>query len=341
MNMSNQGTMPEVADKNRGSQFTNTSGSRILGFVAKYGTLIGMLLMLLSFSLAAPKSFPSFTNLINIVNQASLTAIIAGGLTVALVVGEMDLSIGFNASLAGVLVTGLIVDQGLTVGMAIVIVILVGGLIGYINSLLVTKLKVNSVIATLGTGSIVVGLNFAYSQGVPIASGVPEAFKNIALGRFLGIPHNILIMLGVLLILWLLLNHTEWGQQIQATGGNIEAARLSGIQVDSIKSLAFIIAGSSAALTGILLASLIGSGTTSAADGYLMASFAAVFLGSATLKDGEFHILGTLIGVLIIQIGFNGMALFGVPTFYQNVFRGAILIFAVGLSTVARQLSRK
>jgi ribose transport system permease protein len=197
------------------------------------------------------------------------------------------------------------------------------------------------VIATLGTGSIVVGLNFAYSQGVPIASGVPDAFKNISLGRFMGLPNNILIMAFVLVILWVLLNHMEWGQQIQATGGNIEAARLSGIRVDNIKSLAFVIAGACAALTGILLASLIGSGTTSAADGYLMASFAAVFLGSATLKDGEFHVLGTFIGVLIIQIGFNGMALFGVPTFYQYVFRGAILVFAVGLSTVARRLSKR
>jgi ribose transport system permease protein len=229
----------------------------------------------------------------------------------------------------------------LPIAVAILVVITVGGLIGYINSLLVTKLRVNSVIATLGTGSIVVGLNFAYSQGVPIASGVPDIFKNISLGRFMGIPNNIIIMASVLVILWVLLNHMEWGQQIQATGGNIEAARLSGIRVDSIKSLAFIIAGSCAALTGILLASLIGSGTTSAADGYLMASFAAVFLGSATLKDGEFHVLGTFIGVLIIQIGFNGMALFGVPTFYQYVFRGAILIFAVGLSTVARRLSKR
>jgi len=315
--------------------------NQALIFVAKYGTIIGMLLMIASFSLAAPRSFPSVSNMLNIVNQASLTAIIAGGLTVALIVGEMDLSIGFTASLAGVLVTGLIVDQKLPVVLAIAVVILVGAVIGYLNSLIVTKLRVNSVIATLGTGSIIVGLNFAYSQGVPIASGVPAAFKNIALGRFMGIPHNIIIMLIVLFLVWLLVNRTEWGQQIQATGGNIEAARLSGIKVDAIKSLAFIIAGASAAITGILLASLIGSGTTSAADGYLMASFAAVFLGSATLKDGEFHILGTFIGVLIIQIGFNGMALFGVPTFYQYVFRGSILILAVGLSTVARRLSKR
>ena len=179
-------------------------------FVAKYGTLIGMLLMLVSFSLAKPNSFPSATNLVNILNQSSLTAIIAGGLTLALIIGEMDLSVGFNASLAGVLVTGLIVGQKFPVWLAIPVVILIGALVGYVNALIVTKLKVNSVIATLGTGSIVQGITFAYSQGVPIASGVPAAFKNISLGRTLSIPNNILIMIGVLFILWLLVNRTEW-----------------------------------------------------------------------------------------------------------------------------------
>ena len=310
-------------------------------FVAKYGTLIGMIIMLAAFSMLKPRAFPTPTNLINILNQASLTAIIAGGITLALIVGEMDLSIGYTASLAGVLVTGLIVGQKFPIWLAIITVILIGAFVGYINSVIVTKLKVNSVIATLGTGSIVQGITFAYSQGVPIASGVPAAFKNISLGRTLTVPNNILIMVGVLVILWLLVNRTEWGQQLQATGGNIEAARLSGIRVDGIKSMAFMITGATAALTGILLASLIGSGTAHAADGYLMASFAAVFLGSATLKDGEFHILGTVIGVLIIQIGYNGMPIFGVPIFFQDVFRGTILIVAVGLSTVARRLSKK
>ncbi|NMC35129.1 MAG: ABC transporter permease [Veillonellaceae bacterium] len=322
------------------SKAIKIDGRKSMSFVAKYGTLIGMGIMLVAFSLSKPQAFPSPSNLINILNQSSLTAIIAGGLTLALIVGEMDLSVGYNASLAGVLVTGLIVGQHFPVWLAILATILIGALVGFVNALIVTKLKVNSVIATLGTGSIVQGITFAYSQGVPIASGVPAAFKNISLGRTLSIPNNILIMLGVLIILWILVNRTEWGQQLQATGGNIEASRLSGIRVDNIKTMAFMITGAAAALTGILLASLIGSGTAHAADGYLMASFAAVFLGSATLKDGEFHIIGTLIGVLIIQIGFNGMAIFGVPIFFQDVFRGTILILAVGLSTVARRLSR-
>lgn len=159
-------------------------------------------------------------------------------------------------------------------------------------------------------------------------------------GVFLGLPNPIWIMAAVLALLWVVLNRTDLGQRIQAVGGNIEAARLAGIPVDRIKITAFVITGVCAALTGVLLASLLGSGTASAADSYLLDAFAAVFLGSATLRDGEFHILGTLIGVIIINTGFNGLSIFGAETFYQFLFKGGILVLAVALSTVARRYSR-
>ena len=314
---------------------------RVFAWLAKYGTLVGMALMILAFTIAAPGYFFTVSNFVNILNQASLTAIIAGGLTVAVIVGELDLSIAYAASFAGVLVTGLMVHNDLPPIVAMLIVLAVAALIGVFNGLVVSKLRVNSVIATLGSGSVIVGLNYAYSTGAPIATGVPDSFLSISLGSTLGIPNNILIALGVLVLLWLLVNRTETGQRIQAVGGNIEAARLSGIRVDRIKVLAFVVAAVAAGLTGILLASLIGSGTTTAADAYLLNAFAAVFLGSATLKDGEFHVPGTFIGVLIIGIGFNGLAIFGAPTFYQYVFQGAILIAAVGLSTVARRYATR
>ena len=198
-----------------------------------------------------------------------------------------------------------------------------------------------SVIATLGTGTVIIGLNFAYSEGAPIVAGVPDSFLDISLGRIGGIPHNVLIMALVTAILWVLVERTSLGQMIQAVGGNPVAARLSGIRVHRIKIYGFVAAGVCAALTGILLASVLGSGTTSAADSYLLNAFAAVFLGSATLRDGEFHILGTLFGVLIIAIGFNGLAIFGAPTFYQYIFQGAILVFAVGLSSLGRIYSQR
>jgi len=284
--------------------------------------------------------FLTVPNFLNILNQSSLTAIIAAGLTMTLVVGEFDLSIGYVASFAGLLVVGFIARDGLPVLIGIPLVLLIGATIGTVNGFLVTKVRINAVIATLGVGTALVGLGFAYSS-FPIASGVPAEFVAIALGKpILGIPNPIFIMLVVLSILWVILNKTDLGQKMQAVGGNIEAARLSGIRVDRVKMFAFATAGVCAAITGTLLSSLLGSGTLAAADGYLLDAFAAVFLGSATLRDGEFHILGTLIGVLIIAVGFNGLSIFGAPTFFQPIFKGAILVLAVGLSTLARRYSK-
>lgn len=311
-----------------------------LGIFARYGTIAGLVLMCIAFSILSPKAFPTVNNFTNVLNQASLAMIIAGGLTLAVIVGELDLSIGFAATLHGVLVTGLIVQNELPIPVAIVLVLAFGAAVGLVNGLIVTKLRVNSVIATLGTGTILTGLGFAYSAGVPIVAGVPEAFLQLSLGRWLfGIPNNVVVMGVVLGALWFLVERTAIGQEIQAVGGNPAAARLSGIDVDRVKTLGFIISGVCAALTGILLASRLGSGTMSAADGYLLTAFAAVFLGSATLRDGEFHVLGTFVGVLIIAFGFNGLNIFGAPTFSQYVFQGAILIVAVGLSSLGRMIA--
>jgi ribose transport system permease protein len=330
--------MTEVASRRRLSPAMKVG----LGVFARFATIIGLLLMLIVFSFLSPEAFPTFNNFINVLNQASLAMIIAGGLTLAVIVGELDLSIGYAASLHGVLVTGLIVETKLPIAIAILIVLALGAVIGLVNGFIVTKLRVNSVIATLGVGTIIVGLSFAYSAGVPIVAGVPEAFLQLALGRWLfGIPNPIIVMGLVVAGLWVLVERTAIGQEIQAAGANPAAARLAGIGVDRIKILGFVISGTCAALTGVLLASRLGSGTTSAADSYLLTAFAAVFLGSATLRDGEFHVLGTFIGALIIVFGFNGLNIFGAPTYSQYIFQGAILIVAVGLSSLGRMLAER
>lgn len=312
----------------------------VLTAVSKYGTLIAMAVLLTVFGFGVPHgAFIAPANLLNIVNQSALTAIIACGLTMVLVVGEFDLSVGYAASLAGVLVTGLMANQHLPMPVALLLTLLVGASIGGVNGLIVAKARVNAVVATLGIGTIVVGLSFGYSAGSPIVL-VPKEFAQLTLGRTLGIQNPIWIMAVVLLVLWVILNRTPLGQRIQAVGANTEAARMAGVRVDRTKIAAFVIAGLCAALTGILLASLLGSGTISAADGYLMDSFAAVFLGSATLRNGEFHIVGTLVGVLVVNVGFNGLSLMGTPTFWQYIFKGGILVLAVALSTIAHRYAR-
>ncbi|TIR26514.1 MAG: ABC transporter permease [Mesorhizobium sp.] len=325
--------MAKEAPRPRKSSWKRTA---LIG-LSRYGTIIGLLLMVLFFSANAPGVFLSRANFLNILSQASLTAIIASGLTYTLVVGEFDLSIGYVASFVGLIVTGLMAYEGFPIWLSIICALALGAGIGILNGLLVTKVRINAVISTLGIGTMLTGIGFTYSA-FPIATGIPRAFTDISLGRIVfGLPNPVIIMVVVLLALWTVLNKTDIGQKMQAVGSNMEAARLSGIRVDRIKIFAFATAGFCAALTGTLLSSLLGSGTLAAADGYLLDAFAAVFLGSATLREGEFHITGTLVGVLILAVGFNGLSIFGAPTHFQPIFKGGILVLAVGMSALARR----
>jgi ribose transport system permease protein len=315
-------------------------GKAVLRFVGKFGTIMVLLGMFIGFSAAMPDVFLTWRNISNIFTEASLTAIVAGGLTFPLIVGEFDLSIGYHASLASVLVVGLMSNQHLPVAAAILLVLLLGAVVGLVNGLIVTKLGVNALVGTLGTGTILVGIDYAYSGGIPLSIPSASSFPSIFDGKLGPIQNPIIIMLVILGVLWLIVNRTALGQAMQAVGGNVEAARLSGIRVDRIKILAFLIGGICAAMTGVLLASQLQGGELGAGDGYLLEAMAACFLGSAALRDGQFHIVGTFLGVVTVGVGFTGLVIFGAPTFYQYLFEGILLVFAVGLSTTARRFAR-
>src|ERR1700677_1429778 len=224
-------------------------------WLSRYGTIVGLLLMVVFFSINAPGIFLSRANFLNILSQASLNAIIASGLTYTLVVGEFDLSVGYVASFVGLIVTGLMAYEGLPIWLSIVCALALGAGIGVLNGLLVTKVRINAVISTLGVGTMLTGIGFTYSA-FPIATGIPRALTEISLGRLLfRLPNPVIITVVVLLALWVILNKTDIGQKMQAVGSNMEAARLSGIRVDRIKMFAFATAGLCAAITGTLLSS--------------------------------------------------------------------------------------
>lgn len=325
------GTLPKVA----------VSG-RVLGFTAKYGTIVALGLMIAIFATLRPDAFFTTKNFINVLTQNSLIAIIACGMTLPLVVGEFDMSIGYQASFAGIISVGLMSNQHLPAWLAIAIGVGVGAAMGLINGLIITKLGVVSLIATLGTGTILVGMNYGYTGGQPVTLTGNPTFTRLSLGKTFGvIPNPILFMAVAVTILWILLNRTALGQQMQAVGGNPEAAQLSGVRVARVRIWSLVIVGIAATVTGVLLASRVGSGQLTAGDSYLMNSFAAVFLGSAALRDGEFHVIGTLIGVLTVGVGYNGLGILGAPPFAQYVFSGSLLILAVALSTVARRYAKR
>ncbi|MCU1584766.1 MAG: transporter permease [Microbacteriaceae bacterium] len=311
--------------------------SGLMRLLGNYGTIFALVIMIVVFTIVEPSTFPTLGNIRNVLTDMSLAAIVAAGVTLPLVAGDFDLSVGYVASFSGILVVGLLSNGQWPVPLAIVTAIGAGLLIGIINGLVVSKLGVNAFIATLGTGTLVIGLNYAYSGGMPIALTHSQSFTEISLGQFWGIPNLILIMATALVLLWVLLNRTVQGQHIKAVGKSPETARRAGIAVDGTRVIAFAISGTCAAITGVLLASNLGSGQVTAGDGYMLSAFAAAYLGSAALHQGEFHIVGTLIGVLTVAVGNNGLAILGAPIFTQYMFSGGLLVIAVALGSVSRR----
>lgn len=305
--------------------------------LGRYGTLMMLALLVVVVSALEPQTFATGSNLVNILNQSALSAVIAMGLTFTLVTGEFDLSIGNTASLAGVVGCTLMAEHGQSVPVALSVSLAVGVVIGLLNGVVVTAMGVNALVATLGVGTVAVGVNYAIAGGLPVSLQDPDGFLEISLGRFLGVPYPVYIMAVLALLAWFVLNRTVLGQAMQAVGGNPVAARLSGIRVDTVRVLGFMISGTLAAATGILLATRTGSAAVSAGDSYLLAAFAAAFFGSAVLRDGQFHIVGTIIGVITVSVGFNAIALLDLETYWQYLFQGAVLIVGVGVGTVARR----
>jgi ribose transport system permease protein len=314
--------------------------STILRLLGTYGTIIVLVVMLAAFSIAEPGTFATVGNFRNILNDMAIGTIVAGGLTVPLVAGDFDLSIGYVASFCGLLLVGLLSFNQLPIPLAMLIVIAIGAAIGVVNGVIVSKLGVNAFIATLGTGTVIVGLNYAYSGGVPLQLTHSRELTSVAIGRVWGVPHLILIMAAILIILWVILNRTVQGQHIKAIGVSAESARRAGVAVDRSRIVAFACASTCAAIGGALMASNLGSGQVTAGDGFMLTSFSAAFLGSAALKEGQFHILGTLIGVLTVAVGNNGLAMIGAPIFTQYLFAGSLLVVAVALGSIGRRYAR-
>jgi ribose transport system permease protein len=309
----------------------------LMRVASTYGTIIALAVMIVTFAIVEPDTFLTIYNLRNIVGDMAISAIIAAGLTVPLVGGDFDLSIGYLSSFCGLLVVGLLSQNQMPIPLAIVVVLGVGVLVGILNGLIVSKIGVNAFIATLGTGTMVVGLNYAYSNGVPLELTHSLGFTKLSIGRIFGVPKLFLIMVAVIGLLWVALNRTVQGQHIKAIGVSVENARRAGIAVDRSRIVAFAISGTCAAISGILLSSNLGSGQTTAGDGFMLTSFAAAFLGSAALREGQFHILGTLVGVLTVAVGNNGLAMIGAPIFTQYVFSGGLLVVAVALGGIGRR----
>ena len=262
--------------------------------------------------------------------------IIALGALVPLMVGEFDLSVGANVELSSVLVAVLASQHGWSLPTAALAGVLIGGLIGLVNGVLVAVAGISSFIATLAVGSLASGLSLYLTDGSILFQGIPESLRTFAQGNAGGaVPKLLIVAAAVALVLWYLTERTPVGRQVVSIGLNKEAARLMGIRTRSLVVAAFVTSGLLAGFAGVLLLGRVGSASSGIGPTFLLPALAAGFLGATTIKVGRFNVVGTVIAVALVAVGLNGLQLNGAPVWVEPVFDGAVLAVAVGASRLA------
>jgi ribose transport system permease protein len=294
-------------------------------------SLIGLVLLSLVMTIFS-NQFLTQNNILNILRQVSINGIIAVGMTFVILTSGIDLSVGSVMAFSGTLMAGVMVKMGWNPVLAIGVALALGAIFGLINGVLISYAKMPPIIVTLAMMEIPRGLALLYTGGYPL-SGISQNFAFIGRGYFLGIPMPVIIMIFIYLIAYVLLNYLPFGRYIYAIGGNEEAVSLSGIKVKKFKTIAYVISGITAALSGIVITSRLMSGQPMAGDGFELDAIASVVLGGTDINGGRGSIVGTFVGALIMGVLSNGLNLLGVSPYVQRVFKGLIILFAIYFSS--------
>lgn len=299
------------------------------------GILIGMVAICAFFAWQSDR-FLSLNNAMNIMEQVSVIALVAFGMTFVILLGEIDLSVGSIIAVSG-MVAAQCLAAGYGIPETVALAVLAGMVLGGLNGVITAKLMLPSFIVTVATMGIFRGLVSLPTGGVPAPIN-DDTFFYVGTERAAGLPVLVWIMLCVFIVAHIVLSKTVFGRRIYLAGGNREAAIYSGIKVDTIRIAAFVISGVAAAISGLLLAARLGSAQTNAGTGYELDAIAAVVLGGTSLVGGVGTIIGTLLGTLIIGIINNGMNLLSVPYFYQLIVKGLVILVAVWLDVRSKRL---
>ena len=298
---------------------------------ARFGLVLALIALVIILSLLSDR-FMTQSNLLNVLRQISINAIIAAGMTVVIIGRGIDLSVGSLLALTGVVGAALAVG-GLPAGIAIAAALGLGLAMGVFNGAFVAYAGVAPFIVTLAGLTIFRGMALAFTDGRPI-SGLPPVFRTIGYGSFLGLPVPVWIMVGFLLLTHVVLKYTALGRSIYAIGGNEEAARLSGIPVRRVLLFTFAYSGLAAALASVVLNGRLNSAQPSAGVMFELDAIAAVVVGGTSLFGGKGGVFGTLVGALIIGVINNGMNLLNVPSFYQQIVKGGVILGALLIERV-------
>ncbi|SNY72215.1 ABC transporter permease [Pantoea sp. GL120224-02] len=297
------------------------------------GTLIGLLIIVVTFSFLSPVFF-TVPNLLNILQQSSINALIALGMTLVIISGGIDLSVGPTAALSAVLGATLMV-AGVPVPVAILATLGIGALCGVFSGMLVDYAGLQPFIVTLGGLSLFRAIALIYTGGNPVF-GIPMEFRSIINSDLFGIPTPIIIVAVIALVLWLVMNKTPLGEYILAVGGNEEAARVAGVPVKRTKVTVFIISGTLASLASLILIGRLGAAEPTIGNLWELDAIAAAAIGGASLMGGKGSIVGTIIGAIILGALRNGLTLLNIQAFYQLLATGLIIIIAMLIDRATR-----
>lgn len=327
--------MPPLLD---GRIMRSSAFSRSAKAIRQLSVLGFLLLLVLVFTVLAD-GFLTFSNVKNIALQTSMIAIVAIGMSFVIFTAGIDLSVGSVMALSGALAAGVAVNFGLDTYLSIGVGLIIGVVIGAINGLLIVKGGIPPFVATLSMLAVARGLTLVYTEGRPIA-GLDERFIYFGSEQLLGIPLPVIIMIVIAVIAHLVTRYTPFGLHVYSTGGNEETTRLAGISPDRIKMAVYMISGFLAALGGILLTARLWSAQPNAALGWELDAIAAPVLGGTSLFGGVGSIGGTVIGAFIIGVLSNGLNLMGVPSYHQQVIKGAVFILAVTVDLLINRRRR-
>jgi len=293
--------------------------------IRRYGILIGLIGLITAFSILSERFF-TISNMLIVMRQTSIVAFLAVGMTFVIMGAGIDLSVGSVLAFSGAVGAGVMQNGGIFFG--ILAGLALGTALGAFNGIVITKLKIPAFIATLAMMAIARGGTLVYTDGRPI-TGLPSSFAFLGRGYIGNVPFPIILMLIIFILAYIVLKLTRFGRYVYATGGNIHAARASGIKVDNVIISTFAISGFLSGLTGMVLASRLNSAQPTAGMGYELDAIAAVVLGGTNLFGGEGELWGTLVGAFIMGILNNGLNMLNVSSFYQQVVKGIVILIAV------------
>ena len=297
------------------------------------GTLIGLLIIIITFSFLSPVFF-TIPNLLNILQQSSINALIALGMTLVIISGGIDLSVGPAAALSAVLGATMMV-AGVPVPLAILATLGIGAICGVFSGSLVAYAGLQPFIVTLGGLSLFRAIALIYTGGNPVF-GIPTEFRSLINSEIFGIPTPIVIVAVIALVLWTVMNKTPLGEYILAVGGNEEAARVAGVPVKRTKVTVFVISGTLASLASLILSGRLGAAEPTIGNLWELDAIAAAAIGGASLMGGKGSVVGTIIGAIILGALRNGLTLLNIQAFYQLLATGLIIIIAMLIDRATR-----